>query len=163
MAIHYFEKMTGHHPKSKNLTEEYPFCEVCNAMVAAGRYGMDSAVFKAIAVPIAIEVCHRYTTNHTICPEMIDEMADIVVDSYAEHIFRPHYTCGKLGYCAKDYKVLNLTDYINETLYDKPNKTLPTPSGKDTYTILHISDIHLDLNYTEGTDAFCNEPYCCRP
>ena len=29
--------------------------------------------------------------------------------------------------------------------------------------ILHLSDIHLDLEYTEGLNAKCGEPLCCRP
>ena len=29
--------------------------------------------------------------------------------------------------------------------------------------MLHLADLHVDLEYTEGTNAFCNEPYCCRP
>eukprot|EP00344_Euplotes_crassus_P003509 CAMPEP_0197000176 /NCGR_PEP_ID=MMETSP1380-20130617/5180_1 /TAXON_ID=5936 /ORGANISM="Euplotes crassus, Strain CT5" /LENGTH=434 /DNA_ID=CAMNT_0042417371 /DNA_START=534 /DNA_END=1838 /DNA_ORIENTATION=+ len=27
---------------------------------------------------------------------------------------------------------------------------------------MHISDVHLDFNYLEGTNAQCNEPLCCR-
>ena len=29
--------------------------------------------------------------------------------------------------------------------------------------ILHLSDIHIDLEYTEGLNAECGEPLCCRP
>jgi len=81
----------------------------------------------------------------------------------AKHVFRPHYTCGRLGYCAKDYKVLNRTEYIQSVIADKPKKEYPIPSKTQTYKALHISDIHLDLDYTEGNLAACNEPTCCRP
>ena len=29
--------------------------------------------------------------------------------------------------------------------------------------IIHLSDIHIDLEYTEGLNAECGEPLCCRP
>ena len=29
--------------------------------------------------------------------------------------------------------------------------------------ILHLSDIHIDLEYTEGLNANCEDPLCCRP
>ena len=29
--------------------------------------------------------------------------------------------------------------------------------------ILHLSDIHIDLEYTEGLSTNCREPLCCRP
>ncbi|KAF2878763.1 hypothetical protein ILUMI_27404 [Ignelater luminosus] len=29
--------------------------------------------------------------------------------------------------------------------------------------ILHLSDIHYDVDYTIGSDAACDEPMCCRP
>ena len=31
-----------------------------------------------------------------------------------------------------------------------------------TLRVLHVSDIHVDLNYTEGAEADCGEPICCR-
>ena len=31
-----------------------------------------------------------------------------------------------------------------------------------SYKILHISDLHLDLEYEEGTDSQCDRPLCCR-
>ena len=29
--------------------------------------------------------------------------------------------------------------------------------------VLHLSDIHIDLEYTEGLNADCEDPLCCRP
>ena len=31
------------------------------------------------------------------------------------------------------------------------------------FKILHLSDIHIDQEYTEGLNANCSEPLCCRP
>ena len=34
--------------------------------------------------------------------------------------------------------------------------------GAPTMRVLHISDIHMDFDYTPGTEAQCGEPVCCR-
>ncbi|XP_045113950.1 sphingomyelin phosphodiesterase-like isoform X2 [Portunus trituberculatus] len=40
-----------------------------------------------------------------------------------------------------------------------PEPVQPTPSVKK---ILHLSDLHVDLLYDEGSAAVCDHPYCCR-
>ncbi|OTF83492.1 hypothetical protein BLA29_011898, partial [Euroglyphus maynei] len=34
--------------------------------------------------------------------------------------------------------------------------------GKNQRKILHLTDIHMDLFYTVGSNSKCNEPLCCR-
>ena len=34
--------------------------------------------------------------------------------------------------------------------------------GEKNRKILHLTDIHLDLFYTKGSNSKCNEPLCCR-
>ncbi|KAG0720315.1 Sphingomyelin phosphodiesterase [Chionoecetes opilio] len=40
-----------------------------------------------------------------------------------------------------------------------PEPQQPTPSVKK---ILHLSDLHVDLLYNEGSATVCEHPYCCR-
>lgn len=40
-----------------------------------------------------------------------------------------------------------------------PEPEQPTPSVKK---ILHLSDLHVDLLYEEGSATVCDHPYCCR-
>ncbi|KAI7691032.1 Sphingomyelin phosphodiesterase [Sarcoptes scabiei] len=46
-------------------------------------------------------------------------------------------------------------------------KWKPIPIKEKRYQkmtkVLHLTDIHLDLFYEEGSNAKCNEPLCCRP
>lgn len=42
------------------------------------------------------------------------------------------------------------------------NKTRPPPSGKAPLRVAHISDTHIDLHYTAGSNAECTKPICCR-
>ncbi|KAJ4141143.1 hypothetical protein NW768_000350 [Fusarium equiseti] len=46
---------------------------------------------------------------------------------------------------------------------DRSHIKRPIPSGKDPIRVVHYSDIHVDQLYTEGANAKCNKPICCRP
>jgi len=78
--------------------------------------------------------------------------------------------------CPKTIKHDHLNQYVKEVLKDKPVRNNINPTKKSTYTILQLSDPHVDLeykevislklnnqtNYDKGTDAFCSSSYCCR-
>ena len=65
---------------------------------------------------------------------------------------------------------LYVLDRDVNTSYDsrqcETSKTLTLGSflqpGSPTLRVLHISDIHNDPLYEEGSDPFCGEPLCCR-
>ncbi|XP_032779473.2 sphingomyelin phosphodiesterase [Daphnia magna] len=46
----------------------------------------------------------------------------------------------------------------------KPPVTEPAlpPTGSPTLKVLHLSDIHWDPEYLEGSNAVCGDPLCCR-
>lgn len=39
----------------------------------------------------------------------------------------------------------------------------PEPSFNDTFNVLHISDFHIELDYTVGAEANCSKSMCCTP
>lgn len=46
---------------------------------------------------------------------------------------------------------------------DKPaNASRPAPSGETPLQVVHISDIHVDRNYTTGASYNCTKNICCR-
>lgn len=50
------------------------------------------------------------------------------------------------------------------SMSEKPaNATRPEPSGQTPIKVVHISDIHVDLNYTTGASYNCTKNICCRP
>jgi sphingomyelin phosphodiesterase len=50
------------------------------------------------------------------------------------------------------------------SMSDKPaNASRPEPSGQTPLKVVHISDIHIDLNYTAGASYNCTKNICCRP
>ena len=45
---------------------------------------------------------------------------------------------------------------------DQPVTQIPIPSKQKTYNVMHFTDIHVDLTYTVGNNAACDQSYCCR-
>ena len=52
---------------------------------------------------------------------------------------------------------MDLPEPENDNSYVFPNQT-----NRQTLKVLHITDVHIDVNYKEGTNAVCNQPLCCR-
>ncbi|KXJ88155.1 calcineurin-like phosphoesterase [Microdochium bolleyi] len=48
-------------------------------------------------------------------------------------------------------------------LSSKPSTSRPVSSNKAPVKVVHISDIHIDLNYTVGASYNCTKNICCRP
>lgn len=53
---------------------------------------------------------------------------------------------------------LKSNDYV-EKLYEIIAADSKT---RETYNIIHMADMHVDMDYEPGSDAFCGEPLCCR-
>lgn len=59
---------------------------------------------------------------------------------------------------------LNPDDYARELLKDKQKKTLPEiAENPKKWKVMHLTDLHTDLHYTEGSLGECNDPTCCQP
>lgn len=43
-----------------------------------------------------------------------------------------------------------------------PNRSPKPPHAKLTIKVLHLSDVHIDLNYKPGSSVDCDDPLCCR-
>ena len=75
--------------------------------------------------------------------------------------------CRKVfGFCSNDYSD-ELEEWSRQHISPrKPAGLSPAMrrskrSGK-TVQVIHITDLHIDRLYTEGAEAHCNKPICCR-
>jgi hypothetical protein len=63
--------------------------------------------------------------------------------------FNSTHICQRILFCPRtDHKEF-VKDYVEEVLKDKPATNIPTPTKRSTYTVLHLTDPHLDLQYQE--------------
>ena len=72
------------------------------------------------------------------------------------------YVCYNIGMCSSpSFKAENFTEWSQNILADKPNAPLPIYNSTETFNVAHISDLHIDFDYVEGTNAYCDEQLCC--
>lgn len=86
-------------------------------------------------------------TKPLLCKQAINTFGEVVVHSLSVKIFNPERACARLRLCPKTWENEILGDYIQGVLKDKPNTPQPTPTKRNTYKMMHISDLHVDLEY----------------
>jgi len=103
-------------------------------------------------------------------------MASPVLDSLTQNLMTKNRVCNEwLGRCAKPViKEIDLDQWVSDLLASKPESIanddfvnnmyaqMTPDSVKETVTVVHISDPHLDFQYVEGALADCGSYLCCR-
>ncbi|SCU85142.1 LAME_0D00276g1_1 [Lachancea meyersii CBS 8951] len=72
------------------------------------------------------------------------------------------YCCYKESACAKP-KTPNVTLSHLWPAKQAKHFIAPEPAANDTFNVLHISDFHIELDYTVGAEANCSSSMCCTP
>ena len=109
----------------------------------------------------------------SVCKGLLEYYGDHFINSILTYPTDPSYVCGNyFNYCDSRYTILKEEDYIEEMLRYKPeiikNDDYVTklyeshPAPKSTIKVVHITDVHLDLDYEEGTNMYCDYVVCCR-
>lgn len=156
-------------------------CLICQSSVGLLGPMINTPEMRSKLEDVAAGICADYveTTNSTVCAPATHMMGEIVVPSLMHFIMSPDYVCSErvLAQCeypkfvelhAQDYlqaqmnlkkEALKSNDFI-----DNLHKEIKSDKKKrEILKVVHMSDIHLDFNYTPGTIANCNLPICCRP
>ncbi len=102
--------------------------------------------------------------DEQVCTGIVKVFKSEVLTVAEEVILTSNQTCGYIfgDSCAKVYNPFMMWN-ISLPPVSKPPVTLHVPpkAGSPTMRILHITDIHLDFLYQNGTNAECTEPICC--
>ena len=100
----------------------------------------------------------------TTCLGTITQQEPIINDQVRIKLIDQDYICGLyLKVCDSDWMVEDFDAWRTLILNDKPVPKEPVPSGKATYKILQLNDIHSDDLYKEGTSIDCSSStYCCQ-
>lgn len=128
---------------------------------------------------------------YLICTAIFDkDQAQKLSDAYVAMFlkefkfktFEPDYFCQvELSACnskQNKYKILNKKVYQDRILADKPdfikdnnfinnlykeiNEDIEAGNERETILMYHISDLHWNLDYKEGTNNNCGEIACCK-
>ena len=126
------------------------------------------------------------------CTDVVNNFKGTVSEIFAKRIFDPDLLCTSMNKCSRPvYEEENFHDWTTSVMEGKPennknyeaeikltayqedsdseignqyetylggNEEIPAKA----FTFAHISDIHIDLEYKEGTDDDCEYTTCCR-
>jgi sphingomyelin phosphodiesterase len=104
--------------------------------------------------------------NKQVCNRYIHAYGEIVVESLIEHYLNAEFICTFTFMCRyKHFINLNADDFAREILADKPtpnNNFSRINTQAVVWKVLHVADIHVDLQYEVGTRGLCPYQLCCR-
>lgn len=155
-----------------NPSSESIFCKKCQSYVSSINDKDYSKLYENLK-NIAIEICDLAKMyKREVCIGGVEEMYKSVLDSLKYHYLDKNLICPTLRLCPEYYKYIDIDNLREEILSDKPKISQKPKEAKDdnenkkekqdSFFILHISDVHTDLEYEEGTPSECDEPVCCR-
>merc|ERR1711962_1174715 len=67
--------------------------------------------------------------------------------------------------CYPEFDIFKVYAWKNITFPPQKNDNsykFPTEKNRKTLKVLHITDVHIDEDYAENSDAECSQPLCCR-
>ena len=141
-------------------------CEACSFLVdVLKNYLLQKNGFEKFYALVK-QICHYTKVDNRVCDGAIDLYDDIVVDSFIRRFLNGDFVCTLLKICNDTTEYESIDDYARRILSDKPEtkerEIVPKKSDDNYYKVLQVTDIHLDMEYKEGTVANCNLPLCCR-
>jgi sphingomyelin phosphodiesterase len=107
-------------------------------------------------------ICKEQHIHPEVCDGVVTSFGDVLFDALYNKLYDSYYICERTFMCPKISQQDHVKDYAKDVLKDKPIKDKPTPTKKSTYTVMHFTDPHIDLDYEIGSNAFCDQPLCCR-
>ncbi|KAI9259430.1 Metallo-dependent phosphatase-like protein [Phascolomyces articulosus] len=124
---------------------------------------MSEGMFMATGV----RICRRLSQVDTdVCIGVVKEQAPVF-----RKVIKTMTVSGREGHllCASVLNSCPYPDIEPHNITFPKAKPDPLPevynkkaSGR-TFSVLHLSDWHVDPEYEPGTEAFCSKPLCCRP
>lgn len=157
-------KRLSSHPINETLlckACEYTFSKIHNFLQQ--KYGL------TWGIKVVTWLC-SWELKYEVCKGSIDLWQKTVVDAIIEHYLDHEYICSSRFVCQfSHYVELDPDDYARRLLQDKPNSTEIEEFHRKnerhvnkTYKVLHITDLHTDFVYEEGSLGRCDDFVCCR-
>lgn len=138
-------------------------CDSCSSAVEALHWVVQNDTnVQDYVEGLIVDVC-SWVMEPSVCSGLVYTFADIVIDTVGNHYLTPDVVCWKLHMCPSPPFILtNLTTVIEDILADSPAVLPLPPPGNETWKVLHVTDMHVDLLYEEGSNMDCSYPMCCR-
>ncbi|ELT88291.1 hypothetical protein CAPTEDRAFT_206548 [Capitella teleta] len=137
--------------------------DIISLLKAIIRLGHDYEKLK----PVAMIICKSYAEGvgwdaDGFCPGTLDNFGPHVVYILRKSPYTASEVCLKLNMCSPD-EVDGGQEFLEKNL---PRETYPeTPkreARKAPLKIVQLTDVHVELDYLEGSPTKCPYPVCCR-
>ncbi|GMM28251.1 hypothetical protein DAMA08_009670 [Martiniozyma asiatica (nom. inval.)] len=104
---------------------------------------------------------HRNTADNSTTGTNFADMLTLINPASVDAEYWCHYKSNKECALPELPKDLSISNLWNNT---KPKKAYESPQpGNDTFNVLHISDFHIEWEYSVGAEANCSDSICCTP
>ena len=162
--------------------EGFAQCTECSAAMVAGAAFLRKQSTVDALIDFSIKLCishHWADPADTVCSGMVTLMGDVVLKMLGDDWLTKDRICNELlGYCTHPvYKHYGVEDFATRVLADKPKAITSDDfvnmlyldiaadtQPRETYKLVHMSDPHIDFDYTPGTNFMCGQSgFCCRP
>ena len=111
---------------------------------------------------VLLIIC-KNNLNSTICTDAVQSFLGEIYDAIVDSSVNSTYACQRLAMCPYNTNNDTLNPYVDDVLQDKPATNIPNASNSSsTYLVLHMTDLHIDFHYQEGSWAECGGYQCCR-
>ena len=141
-------------------------CEVCSFVVdVVKNFLMQKKGFEKFYNLIS-QICHLTKMDNKVCDGALEHYKDVVVDSFFRRFLDGDYICSLLKVCNDTTEYETIDDYAKKILGNKPpikeREIVERKKDDNYYKVVQVTDIHLDMEYEEGSVADCILQLCCR-
>ena len=136
-------------------------CNVCHAYMGFVNIIASNNYIRTIGEDLISYGCGFYM-NETVCSGAVHQMGDVLMPQLTEFLLTGDYSCSRLlgFWSTPSWTTQNPENYIRRLIQNKPQKIKNNDfidnlykqinedkKERETVKILHMSDLHIDLNY----------------
>lgn len=132
-------------------------CTTCELVVEVAHDLLGDDALDDCIVDFVTFVCTALgIEDNFVCKGIISDFGETFIYVIQTLIVEPNEICGLLVSDCGGFDPHNATWFLPMPGVKPPHKDPPSiPNGKPTLKVLHLSDIHVDNNYTIGSEAKC--------
>ncbi|CAF4014897.1 unnamed protein product [Rotaria sordida] len=156
-------------PISKITTHsiELTPCELCNLLLPIAK-DLIAQNESSLMEKLGIILCqYLHLADDAVCAGMINEYNYVLIEILRYSPLSTYEICGVAFDCLRQADIPALQWNVTlppptQRLFSSSYVSSEHLSSKYILSILHLADLHIDLEYKPGSNANCGRPLCCR-
>uniref|UniRef100_A0A914DSH6 Sphingomyelin phosphodiesterase n=1 Tax=Acrobeloides nanus TaxID=290746 RepID=A0A914DSH6_9BILA len=142
-------------------------CTICELLVDVLDSALNDAMVDNCVENVVLIICEKLKIDNAddhVCNSIVSEFGDeliyVIKNLLKEN---PQNLCGFLiKDCDYKFNPFDIRWPLPLPGIKPKHEEAPLPTGNKTLKVLHLSDLHIDMQYQIGSEANCTEPQCCR-